>query len=70
MLSTNLFDSGPHIFRKSFEFQPNGNAIQPATMLNAVNSTKNNFICQLYNTIALGITVVYNVHRLSKYFIS
>lgn len=26
------FDSGPQIFRNSFEFQPNGNATQPTIM--------------------------------------
>lgn len=35
--SSNRFDSGPQIFRKSFEFQPNGNATHPTIMLIAVN---------------------------------
>lgn len=39
--SSNRFDSGPQIFRKSFEFQPNGNATHPTIMLIAVNEKKN-----------------------------
>lgn len=35
--SSNRLDSGPQIFRKSFEFQPNGNATHPTIMLIAVN---------------------------------
>lgn len=31
--SSKRFDSGPQIFRKSFEFHPNGNATQPTIML-------------------------------------
>lgn len=40
--SSNRFDSGPQIFRKSFEFQPNGNATHPTIMLIAVNEKKCN----------------------------
>lgn len=35
--SSNRLDSGPQIFRKSFEFQPNGNATHPTIMLIAAN---------------------------------
>lgn len=36
--SSKRFDSGPQIFRKSFEFQPNGNATHPTIMLIAANN--------------------------------
>lgn len=37
----NRLDSGPQIFRKSFEFHPNGNATHPTIMLIAANYKKN-----------------------------
>lgn len=35
--SSNRFDSGPQIFRKSFEFQPKGKATHPTIILIAEN---------------------------------
>lgn len=35
--SSNRLDSGPQIFRKSFEFHPNGNATHPTIMLIAAS---------------------------------
>lgn len=34
---SNRLDSGPQIFRNSFEFHPNGNATHPTIMLIAAN---------------------------------
>lgn len=38
--SSNRFDSGPQIFRKSLEFQPNGNATHPTIILIAASKKK------------------------------